>query len=67
MAQAIKCDRCGKYYDKPNNANRLISGCIVRGIRLFTSGPYREFDLCGDCVEDLFKFLHLDKETNENG
>lgn len=45
MANAKKCDRCGKYYDKCTNVKK-INGYQVRGINIFTSyGPYLELDL----------------------
>ena len=61
MSLAIKCDRCGKYFDKHGN-KRSINGAYVRGIKIITSGPYREYDLCENCIEDLYKFMRLDKE-----
>ena len=61
MANAKKCDRCGKYYDDIPKV-KSINGCFVRGIKIFTSGPYMEVDLCGDCIIDLYKFIGLDKE-----
>ena len=65
MANAKKCDRCGKYYDK-NKGVKSINGCFVRGIRLETSGPYTDLDLCDSCISELYTFLGLDKEKNEN-
>ena len=40
MSLAIKCDRCGKYFDK-YRPKRSINGNFVRGIKIFTSGSYR--------------------------
>ena len=64
MANAKKWDRCGKYYDK-NKGVKSIDGCFVRGIRLETSGPYIDLDLCDSCIPELYTFLGLDKEKNE--
>ena len=64
MANAKKCDRCGKYYDK-NKGVKSINGCFVRGIRLETSGSYMDLDLCDSCISELYTFLGLDKEKNE--
>lgn len=61
MAKAKKCDRCGKYYDK-NEGIKSINGYFVRTIRLETSGPYMNLDLCDPCIYDLYKFLGLDEE-----
>lgn len=57
MAHAVKCDRCGKYFDHYRDVKRTINGSFVRGIKIFTSGPYEEIDLCADCVEDMYKFV----------
>ena len=65
MANAKKCDRCESYYDK-NKGVKSINGCFVRGIRLETSGPCRNLDLCDSCISELYTFLGLDKEEEEN-
>ena len=64
MARANKCDRCGKYYDK-NKGVKSINGCFVRGIRLETSGPYMDLDLCDSCINELYKFLRLDNKEDK--
>ena len=63
MSLAIKCDRCGKYFDK-YVSKRSIDGKFVRGIKIFTSGSYRECDLCEDCVEDLYKFMNIEDDCD---
>ena len=63
MSLAIKCDRCGKYFDK-YAPKRSIDGKFVRGIKIFTSGSYRECDLCEDCVEDLYKFMNIEEDCD---
>ena len=60
MSFAIKCDRCGKYFDKYGR-KRSIDGSFVRGIRIFTSGPYIELDLCEKCIDDLYDFLGIEE------
>ena len=64
MASAMKCDRCGNYYDK-NKGVHSVNGCIVRGIRIDTSGPYKILDLCDPCISELYTFLGLNKEKEE--
>ena len=61
MSAAKKCDRCGKYYDKSTNA-KTIDGRNVKDIRISTSGPYMELDLCENCIIDLYDFLGIDKK-----
>lgn len=65
MANVKKCDRCGSYYDK-NKGVKSINGCFVRNIRLETSGPYWELDLCDPCISELYTFLGLDKEKKND-
>lgn len=67
MAQAMKCDRCGKYYDE----NRLYK--IRRydermvGIRFEGySNMDLSIDLCDDCLKALIKFLGF-KEADYYG
>ena len=64
MSFAIKCDRCGKYFDKYGR-KRSIDGSFVRGIKIFTSGPYIEYDLCENCIEDLYEFMGFDEDENK--
>ena len=61
MADAKKCDRCGKFYDKCPKA-KSINGRYVQGIRISTSGPYIELDLCEKCINDLYDFLGIEEK-----
>ena len=65
MSFAIKCDRCGKYFDK-YGCKRSIDGSLVRGIKIFTSGPYIEYDLCENCIEDLYEFMGFDEDKDKD-
>ena len=58
MANANKCDRCGAYCDEPG------SNCIG-GINIVpvSEGISYKFDLCEDCLEDLYDFLRLSDEV----
>ena len=64
MSFAIKCDRCGNYSDKYGR-KRSIDGSFVRGIKIFTSGPYMEYDLCENCIEDLCEFMRFNEDENK--
>lgn len=57
MAEAKKCDRCGKYYDK--NIAKSIYGLTVTGVCLRLSGNSKDdtLDLCDECIIELYKFL----------
>lgn len=65
MSKAKKCDRCGKYYTdckdmflryKDRTVNYITLGSI------YNSGYGIDFDLCNDCVTELFEFLHISNE-----
>lgn len=58
MSNAKKCDKCNGYYDE--NRNQKIDGISARSIKICSSGPYMDFDLCDDCFDALFKFLNLE-------
>ena len=61
MADAKKCDRCGKFYDE-NTITKIINGFKYKigGITVMSTGGSDIFyaDLCDDCVKDLNKFLN---------
>ena len=62
MAAAKKCDRCCKYYDKnekhtvPENGYKYILGGIATTI-IRTNNMFKQYDLCDECLDDLFDFL----------
>lgn len=65
MSGAKKCDRCGKYYIRNKNTSLRYEGETVDYIKL--DSAYRNitgrcFDLCNDCVHELFDFLHISNE-----
>ncbi|RGH19424.1 hypothetical protein DWV75_02375 [Ruminococcus sp. AF12-5] len=65
MSDAKKCDRCGKYYIRNKNTSLRYEGETVDYIKL--DSAYRNitgrcFDLCNDCVHELFDFLHISNE-----
>lgn len=65
MSNAKKCDRCGKYYTACKDMSLRHRDQTVDYITLgslYNSGRGIEFDLCNDCVTELFKFLHISNE-----
>lgn len=64
MSRARCCDRCGKFYTKIKT-KKSINGHYIEGIRMIygisLSDPY---DLCSDCVDDLYEFLNIKEETD---
>lgn len=62
MSKAKKCDRCGKYYTDCKNMSLRHKDRTVNYITLgsiYNSGYGIDFDLCNDCVTELFEFLHI--------
>lgn len=69
MSKAMKCDRCGKFYEK-NRVKWNYGGSITRGIDVVNINNLIavECDLCGSCIGDLRCFMaYDDKEENKNG
>ena len=65
MSNAKKCDRCGKYYTDCKDMSLRHRDRTVDYITLgslYNGGHGIEFDLCNDCVTELFKFLHISNE-----
>ena len=63
MAAAMKCDRCGKYYDD-NEATRQgitnISDSTIIAIQyVYRNIAANRFDLCDDCVRKLKDFMMM--------
>lgn len=66
MAEAYKCDRCGKYYSE--NKTKLTGGNCKNEVfgHVNIKGRfnwYKSYDLCDDCVRELFEFLNDKKEV----
>ena len=53
--EAMKCDRCGRYYDKTDYEQHIHVYSVewVRG---------RNFDLCPDCMGKLARWLRDEVE-----
>lgn len=65
MSKAKKCDRCGKYYTDCKDMSLRHRDRTVNYITLgsiYNSGYGIDFDLCNDCVTELFEFLHISNE-----
>lgn len=63
MAAAMKCDRCGKYYDD-NKATRQgitnIGDSIIIAMKyVYRNTSANRFDLCDDCVRKLKDFMMM--------
>ena len=66
MADAKKCDRCGKYYDRSlKDKSFKVNGETVYKAALinFSDGHIGEYDLCDQCARDLFHWLCNEEEV----
>lgn len=72
MSRVIKCDRCGKIYEK-NSVHWFYDKVddIMHGVMPLGSGIAREpeYDLCDSCIEDFRDFMSYydDTEEDKNG
>lgn len=66
MANAKKCDRCGRFYDFYEGieftagANRYTYVVLASG----ESVNERRFDMCPDCMRQVIRFLHNESNTH---
>ncbi len=60
MSKALKCDRCGKYYEKNVlvKSKGSVIGSVIGGIYTRTKDGKADepFDLCDDCIKSLFEW-----------
>ena len=67
MADAKRCDRCGRYYDDENSKgkNFKVNGRTVHQMALIDACDNRicEYDLCDQCASDLFHWLCNEEEV----
>ena len=64
MARACLCDRCGKLFTPKRSDKYPYNRKPVTGITLMLlySEPYKDFDLCEECISELYKFLNVKEE-----
>lgn len=63
MADAKKCDRCGRYYDKNETAH---TGVRVIGIKIIRADDYcaAKYDFCDECLGKLKNFIDGEELTD---
>lgn len=61
MANAKKCDRCGKFYVKNRQE---FAGCMLKHCNLMASSNIH-FDLCDECIGKLWTFLNFPVEIDD--
>lgn len=57
MAKALKCDRCGQFYDVLSKERKYL----MRDTEHFNN----PIDLCPDCYEYFVNWLQIKEEENE--
>lgn len=66
MAEAMKCDRCGKFYEDNTKVETegRIKGGTIGGVATTTKrGEWdRDYDLCDECVEAFKRFMKGEKK-----
>lgn len=66
MANALKCDRCGKLYENYKGIRIGDRGAYYCCMSIITSDGWvrRGYDLCPECMTKLVEFLKLDEEVS---
>ena len=60
MANAKKCDRCGKFYELYNIANDDVKPNCVAAVNCDFKGIYTKdimYDLCPECMTEFKKWM----------
>jgi hypothetical protein len=50
MANAFKCDRCGRYHTNEPHRFKEVA------YESWSGSIYRTYDFCDDCAEDFYEF-----------
>jgi hypothetical protein len=55
------CDKCGVMWKDTKECDVFIRKIIVYKDTVTTSSHLGDYDLCGECYNELFKYLHEGK------
>lgn len=80
MADAKKCDRCGKYYDTSPKRNITFSNVQIRNSVGYSplyktvmniaivddNRNFRSLDLCGTCLKEFGEFMNPGQPHTED-
>lgn len=62
MSKALKCDRCGKFYEKNEEHKLTYNGCktVPDGVATTTANGFcnKNYDLCDQCLNDFLYFMN---------
>ena len=64
MANALKCDRCGKFYEHYMGIKLVDKGAYYCSMSLFSERGCnrRDFDICRECMTKLVEFMKNEEE-----
>lgn len=71
MAKALRCDRCGKYYDQNHKIVEFEGRKVhFQGMAFINGSGYYTMhkDLCDECLDQLVEFFNtvgIEPATNE--
>lgn len=69
MADAKKCDRCGKYYDDESSKDKhfKVNDETVYQVALINASDHHicEYDLCDECCMDMFWWCNEEEVEHE--
>ena len=57
MSNALKCDRCGKLYEKYVGIQLVENGNSFHGFSISGYGRANTYDLCEECMSSLIDWI----------
>ena len=64
MSQAIKCDRCGKYYEQ-GDPMRYLSRHVESSRAGSKKAPVSHIDLCDECDDTFNRWMEFGKDLGK--
>ena len=64
MANAKRCDRCGRFYDFYEGIEFTAGANKYIYVILASAAHERRFDMCPDCMRQVIRFLHNESNTH---
>lgn len=65
MADALKCDRCGKLYEHYEGIRLQDKGTLYNVMSISGGCWSRNYDLCPECMTKLAEFIKNAKEEGD--
>lgn len=67
MANAKKCDRCGKLYERYSGIQIIQGGNLYNTVHVANDFVRNSYDMCPECMTKLKEFLTEMEGENEDG